>query len=389
MMMAMLLLLFAALAPTAAAAHDDDLECEWRKLAVEFAVAQVGPHVAVPVQEALAGSISGDLPVPVHCDYPPTPPAAATQAEERPPWLSAATQVLHVAPNPATPGDGSEAKPYTLLEAKAAVLAAPAGRRPATTLLLADGTYRLEEPLEFGPEDGGLEASATVTYAAAPGATPIISGAALVPSTSWIVANATLGVADLASSSITDQGEASALWVQGRRFWPARYPNGDPATCLAPNCYDTNCSWGENMPVPNGTYLTNLSQPYRNNTQFPSFTWAEGGWTDRYVGGACYDPGDHHPDMKGSLNFSLSTHKEVRSLRLCFIRVEETAGAEFWVLPRQTRDLQSTVGSDGCFFLLLQCIAGDLELERSLGCGRPHAGKKTRPVFNGASLYQK
>eukprot|EP01043_Picozoa_sp_COSAG02_P001239 COSAG02_NODE_26_length_51927_cov_61.213881_4_plen_110_part_00 len=42
---------------------DSDVECAWRKLAVEFAVEQLGPHVAVPVQEVLAGSISGDLPV--------------------------------------------------------------------------------------------------------------------------------------------------------------------------------------------------------------------------------------------------------------------------------------------------------------------------------------
>ena len=79
-------------------------------------------------------------------------------------------------------------------------------------------------------------------------------------------------VADLTAASITGGGEGSAVWVQGRRFWPARYPNGDPARCMAPDCYDSNCTWGADMPEPNGTYLTNVSQPYRNNTHFPSFT---------------------------------------------------------------------------------------------------------------------
>lgn len=317
MIMMMALLGAAAMAVGGASAasvgvDDSDLECAWRKLAVEFAVEQLGPHVAVPVQEALTGSISGDLPVPTHCDYPPPSPSSSSSRldEQRAPWLSATT-VLHVTPDPATPGDGTAAKPFSLLEAKAAVLAMPMQARPAITVLLASGTYRLKEPLDFGPEDGGYSAGATVTYAAAPGAKPIITGAALVPSSSWKVVNDSLAVADL--GAIADLGEASAVWVEGSRFWPARYPNGDPARCMAPDCYDTNCSWGPDMPEPNGTYLTNISQPYRNNTHFPSFTWAEGGWTTRYIGGACYDPGDHHPAVRGGLNYNESTHKDAIS----------------------------------------------------------------------------
>ena len=51
------------------------------------------------------------------------------------------------------------------------------------------------------------------------------------------------------------------------------------------------------MVFPNDTVLTKVAEPFRNNTHFPSFTWAEGGWTNRYIGGACYDPGDHHPEV--------------------------------------------------------------------------------------------
>ena len=60
----------------------------------------------------------------------------------------------------------------------------------------------------------------------------------------------------------------------------------------------------KDMVFPNDTVLTKVAEPYRNNTHFAGFTWAEGGWTRRYNGGACYDPGDHHPEMRGALTFN-------------------------------------------------------------------------------------
>ena len=44
------------------------------------------------------------------------------------------------------------------------------------TVILADGTYRITEPLEFGPEDGGTDGH-TVQWSAAPEAHPVITGA--------------------------------------------------------------------------------------------------------------------------------------------------------------------------------------------------------------------
>lgn len=47
------------------------------------------------------------------------------------------------------------------------------------TVILTDGTYRLTEPLEFGPEDGGREGH-SVQWKAAPDSSPVISGATSV-----------------------------------------------------------------------------------------------------------------------------------------------------------------------------------------------------------------
>ena len=142
------LLVSAALRASAAGstASMDGLECAWRQLAVDFAVGLVGLDVAVPVQEALAGSISGDLPSPVHCDYAPSPPAPATLAAAAADpaagaaWLQADT-ILHVSPTATAGGDGTAAKPFTLASAKEAVRSIPRAHRPATTVLLASGRY--------------------------------------------------------------------------------------------------------------------------------------------------------------------------------------------------------------------------------------------------------
>merc|ERR1711969_163254 len=142
-LLAAALLLLPLGAPLDGSDGSTDLECAWRRLAVEFATGLLGPHVAEPVQAALAGSISGDLPTPVHCEYPPAAPAPLQREGGAAPWLSAA-RVLHVAPHPAAGGDGTAAKPLSLLAAQAVVRAVPpSARSGGTTVLLAGGTYRL------------------------------------------------------------------------------------------------------------------------------------------------------------------------------------------------------------------------------------------------------
>jgi hypothetical protein len=121
---------------------------------------------------------------------------------------SAATTTLYAAPNGA--GDAcSTVAPCSLLTAKERVsaLAAPSG--PDVTVELADGVYRLSEPLEFRAEDAG-GADGSVRWTAAAGAHPAISGAEQV--SGWRVHDADSGVwvAD------TPQGlDSRQLYVNG------------------------------------------------------------------------------------------------------------------------------------------------------------------------------
>ena len=75
-----------------------------------------------------------------------------------------------------------------------------------------------------------------------------------------------------------------SLYVNGERYWPARWPNGDPRYNLFPDSYSTDCSWGDDMSEADGISFTggafsdicpNESSTveglpcHRNNTHFP------------------------------------------------------------------------------------------------------------------------
>jgi len=92
--------------------------------------------------------------------------------------LSAADTIeVHVAPTGDDAGDGSRAKPVaSLMGARDAVRRLrAAGRTGPVRVVVADGTYRVAEPLVLKPDDGG-SAEAPVRYEAAPGAKPVLSG---------------------------------------------------------------------------------------------------------------------------------------------------------------------------------------------------------------------
>ena len=98
----------------------------------------------------------------------------------------AADATIHVAPN----GSGdtcSVSEPCTIEAAQEFVRDFQTAPDGDITVELADGTYRVDEPLEFRAEDGGREGS-TVRWVAADGAEPIISGAQ--PVTGWTVHDA-------------------------------------------------------------------------------------------------------------------------------------------------------------------------------------------------------
>ncbi|WP_432933156.1 NEW3 domain-containing protein [Microbispora sp. CA-135349] len=89
-------------------------------------------------------------------------------------------------------GPGSRGRPLaTLGEAQRRARAAAAQGKHDVTVELLDGTYRLTSPLRFDAADSGRNGH-TVTWKAARGATPVLSGA--TPVTGWEVDDAATGV---------------------------------------------------------------------------------------------------------------------------------------------------------------------------------------------------
>ena len=119
---------------------------------------------------------------------------------------------------------GTAAKPFaTVGRARDAVRAKIAkGMKADITVRLRGGTYRITEPIVFGPNDSGTEKH-SITYAAWPGERPVISGAKVI-----------LGWKKDGDGSFTVAlpDEKAPLWpftelfVNGVRRPKARHPNG-------------------------------------------------------------------------------------------------------------------------------------------------------------------
>ncbi|MFJ6393324.1 right-handed parallel beta-helix repeat-containing protein [Streptomyces sp. NPDC091972] len=96
--------------------------------------------------------------------------------------------VYFAAPDGKDSGHCSPSQPCSLERAQH--VARPAAKRGEVSVQLADGTYRLSEPLRFGPDDGGGEH--TIHWTAAPDAHPVITGAKKV--TGWSRSGAGPGI---------------------------------------------------------------------------------------------------------------------------------------------------------------------------------------------------
>ncbi len=140
--------------------------------------------------------------------------------------------VLHVAPNGSDAWSGRVAQ--VAADGNDGPLASLAGARDALRRLRADGqaaapvrvvvaagTYRVDKPIEFGPEDGGT-ADAAVRYEAAPGARPVISGGRTIGG--WKP-----GPDGIWRTRVPEVAEGKwyfeQLWINGRRATRARFPN--------------------------------------------------------------------------------------------------------------------------------------------------------------------
>ena len=136
----------------------------------------------------------------------------------------AATE-LFVAPNGSDANPGTKDQPLATI-AKAQELVRQkiaAGLSADVTVQLRSGTYRLEQPLVFGPEDSGTPQNA-VTFAGFPGETVVISGGQSI--TGWKKGTGEIWTAnvDVASGSMR---AFRHLFVNGRRAVRARTPNQD------------------------------------------------------------------------------------------------------------------------------------------------------------------
>jgi len=130
---------------------------------------------------------------------------------------------LHVAPN------GDDAQPGTLERPLATITAArdavreknAAGLAEDVTVWIHGGIYRIEQPIEFGPDDGGTEQH-SVTYAAWQKEKPVICGGR--PITGFSVAADGTWVAEIPQAK-AGKRRFRELFVDGRRAVRARYPN--------------------------------------------------------------------------------------------------------------------------------------------------------------------
>jgi hypothetical protein len=139
---------------------------------------------------------------------------------------------VHVAPGGDDANPGDAARPVaSLTRAREAVRqAVAAGLTRDVTVVLAAGTYELPATLEFGPGDGGT-AEHAVTYAAAPGAAPVLSGGRRLAG--W-----QRGAGPLWTTLVPEVRAGTwyfhQLWVNGRRAPRARTPNEDaPQPCVS------------------------------------------------------------------------------------------------------------------------------------------------------------
>lgn len=190
------------------------------------------------------------------------------------------------------------------------ILTTDEGGTKDVVVTLADGTYRLSAPLRFGPEDSGRNGH-TVTWAAAPGAHPVLSGAARV--TGWTQTDPARNVwsapvpadldtrqvyvdgveAPIASTTPSEQGVSFAAGPGGYTTTPAwgaalEDQIGAAATARVEFVYTGgNGAWTQSrcrIASVNGSSVTMQQPCWTNVTSRPVFTQASGGLPNMKVG---------------------------------------------------------------------------------------------------------
>jgi len=172
---------------------------------------------------------------------------------------AAPANTFYVAPDGKNAGHCSAVMPCTIERAQHVLR--PSIKHGDVTVQLADGTYRLSEPLSFGAKDGG--GANTVRWTAAPGAHPVISGSSSV--SNWAKSDAGEGIWEAATPAGLDTRQ---LYVEG---------------VIAPRA-GIKISGKDVTPTPTGLTIENESLSYladlpdQGRIEFESL----GDFTDRY-----------------------------------------------------------------------------------------------------------
>lgn len=132
---------------------------------------------------------------------------------------------LYVAPNGDDSNPGTETKPFATLErARAAVRELKKTVREPITVFVRGGTYYLEEPLVFEPEDSGTD-NQQITYASYRGEKPTINGGVKLD-VKWEPYRD--GIMKCSLPEVKEgKLNFTQLFINGKRQILARYPNYD------------------------------------------------------------------------------------------------------------------------------------------------------------------
>jgi len=152
-------------------------------------------------------------------------PMAAAQSTPSTGTPDTKATVLCVAPTGSDENPGTMAKPFATLEkAKSAVQERAKTSREPIRILLREGTYYLNQPLELGPENSGT-AQAPVTYAAYPGERVTLSGGRGLDC-NWRAYQNGIMRCELPEVK-AGKLDFTQLFINGKRQARARYPNFD------------------------------------------------------------------------------------------------------------------------------------------------------------------
>jgi hypothetical protein len=232
---------------------DKAIDCGWRTLALEMAIAKLGKGVSTDVHDALQLThlCGADRPSTSGDDTSSSGPSHQQIHSQEEDGIK-----IFVDANEgesAADADGSASRPFNTLEqARDAIRTLPRGINSKNVTVLLNGTFHRSEPLVLEAQDSGVSWS-THPAAASPA---VISGSTLLKGATWTLAQGMPGVyvtqlpRSLQLSASSSNVSFRSLYVAGRRYWPARYPNNpDPSRSLYPNGYSFNATWGAAMQV--------------------------------------------------------------------------------------------------------------------------------------------